>query len=84
MISAILINPQIFLKDGKPFMFEQSCIFYQDGAQIDRTTFSFPWEKTDAEVEQFVIEKCREKAEELEAVIETLERWDWPSSPDLQ
>jgi hypothetical protein len=80
MISAILINPQVFYKDGKPFMFEQTCIFYQDGVQIDRTSVSFPWAKTDQEVEAFILSKCEEKAIELNGsqFVNSLERWDWP------
>ena len=85
MISAILINPQVFYKDGQPYKFSQDCIFSQNGVDIDRVNYNFPWEKTDAEVEAFILSKCEEKALEINGgeFMESLSRWDWPTvGPD--
>lgn len=80
MITGKLINPQI-IKDsnGNPISFDQTLVI-SNGDVYERSEVNLPYSMSDADVEQFVIDKVQEKINQLNIIqdLQTTVQWDWP------
>lgn len=82
MITAKLINPQVYYKNGAPDSFDNTLILSdENGVELDRRTINLPYAMPDPEIEDMVKMMAVDYAAslEIEQSPQEILQWDWVS-----